>query len=495
MNYYTNGSVAPDDRTDLMGWYRIMWDDDYFYGLFYTADETLWDNNTDPWTNDSWEIYFDSDNSKLPQYDGVNDNQIRFEHKDVAPADLDDSFSDATVLNIEFAQKDTLNGYILEFKIPLQDIKLDPIPGTVFGWEAQQNDNDGQPTTAPAREHISKWWLQSGDISWNTPSVLGEAMLVDEEVGDNLKVYKTGTAPTIDGFLDDVWYANSRGSSMNSYFNGTLLPDSYEDLQGEYRVMWDDDYFYGFFSTRDDVLWDLNTDPWTNDSWEIYFDSDNSKLPQYDNVDDNQIRFEHKDVAPTDLDDSFGDASVANIEFVQVDHDDGLGYDLEFKIPLSDLKLDAIEGTVFGWEVQQNDNDGQPPGSPARDHISKWYLDSGDNSWNNPSVLGNAELAGALVVGVDEKEPVAREYALRQNYPNPFNPGTTISYTLKSDGKVRLAVYDLMGREVAVLVDGVQAAGRHEVSFSGADLPSGVYFYRIVTANNEVITRRMALIK
>jgi hypothetical protein len=85
-------------------------------------------------------------------------------------------------------------------------------------------------------------------------------------------------------------------------------------------------------------------------------------------------------------------------------------------------------------------------------------------------------------------------FALDQNYPNPFNPRTTIHYTLKSRGKVRLAVYDLMGREVAVLVNGIQNAGPQEVVFSGADLASGVYFYRLQTAN-EVMTKKMALVK
>jgi hypothetical protein len=481
---YGNSGTPPDDKSDLMGWYRVMWDDNNFYGLFFTVDEVLWDTNTDPWTNDSWEIYFDSNYSRGTSYDGVDDNQIRFEHKDAQASQLDASIA-GSAANIEFAQKDTLNGYILEFKIPLADIKLDPSPGTVFGWETQQNDADG-----PSRNHISKWWLQSGDNSWNNPSVLGSAMLVDYiEVGEELKVYKTATAPTIDGVLDDLWFTNSVGYSMNSYTNGPSLPDNYDDLQGEYRVMWDANYFYGFFSTNDEILWDTNTDPWTNDSWEIYFDSNYSRGTSYDGVDDNQIRFEHKDTQASQLDASIG-GSAANIEFVQVDRADGSGYDLEFKIPLADLKLDASEGTIFGWETQQNDADGT-----SRDHISKWYLDAGDNSWNNPSVLGTAVLSGSLITGVDEKEPVARAFGLAQNYPNPFNPGTTISYTLKNDGKVRLAVYNLMGREVAVLVDGVQGAGRHEVQFSGANLPSGVYFYRIVAANNEVITKRMALIK
>jgi len=92
----------------------------------------------------------------------------------------------------------------------------------------------------------------------------------------------------------------------------------------------------------------------------------------------------------------------------------------------------------------------------------------------------------------DNRFPV--QFALSQNYPNPFNPTTNISYTLKSRGKVRLLVYDLLGRELAVLVDGVQNAGMYKVVFSGADLTSGIYFYSLQTPK-EVITKKMALIK
>jgi hypothetical protein len=73
-----------------------------------------------------------------------------------------------------------------------------------------------------------------------------------------------------------------------------------------------------------------------------------------------------------------------------------------------------------------------------------------------------------------------KEFILFQNYPNPFNPSTKIIYTLKSSGKVRLSVYDLLGREVVVPVNNERKiAGKYEVSFDAANLPSGVYFYRL----------------
>ncbi len=70
-------------------------------------------------------------------------------------------------------------------------------------------------------------------------------------------------------------------------------------------------------------------------------------------------------------------------------------------------------------------------------------------------------------------------FALNQNYPNPFNPSTTITYALPVDSKVRLTVYNLLGAEMATLVDKTQSASVHSIRFSAESLPTGAYFYKI----------------
>ena len=83
-------------------------------------------------------------------------------------------------------------------------------------------------------------------------------------------------------------------------------------------------------------------------------------------------------------------------------------------------------------------------------------------------------------------------FALAQNYPNPFNPNTEVRYEVPGISDVRLVVYDLLGREVATLVNETQQAGRYEVAFDGTGLASGIYVYQI-TAGSFVQARKMLL--
>ena len=83
---------------------------------------------------------------------------------------------------------------------------------------------------------------------------------------------------------------------------------------------------------------------------------------------------------------------------------------------------------------------------------------------------------------------------MEQNYPNPFNPSTQIRYTLPETAEVRLEVFNLMGQRIDVLVDGQQQAGTHEISFDASHLSSGIYLYRLQTAEIS-ITRRMMFVK
>ena len=109
-----------------------------------------------------------------------------------------------------------------------------------------------------------------------------------------------------------------------------------------------------------------------------------------------------------------------------------------------------------------------------------------------------AELAAALdkqSTSVDEplaERPVGVE--LMQNVPNPFNPTTVIRFTLDARRHTRVTVFDLMGRELEVLADGVYSAGEHSVRFDATSLPSGMYLIRL-QSQGTVLTRKMTLVK
>jgi hypothetical protein len=85
-------------------------------------------------------------------------------------------------------------------------------------------------------------------------------------------------------------------------------------------------------------------------------------------------------------------------------------------------------------------------------------------------------------------------FGLSQNYPNPFNPSTTIRYELPKASRVNLAVYDVLGRQVSVLVNQSRNAGVHEVEFDASGLASGFYFYKL-QAENFADTKKLLLIR
>ncbi len=95
---------------------------------------------------------------------------------------------------------------------------------------------------------------------------------------------------------------------------------------------------------------------------------------------------------------------------------------------------------------------------------------------------------------VNTTSELPKEYSLSQNYPNPFNPSTKISYSIPKDSKVKLVVYDALGRIVNTLVDEYKTAGSYDVKFEAGDLPSGIYYYKLTTINYSN-TKKMLLLK
>jgi len=118
------------------------------------------------------------------------------------------------------------------------------------------------------------------------------------------------------------------------------------------------------------------------------------------------------------------------------------------------------------------------------------YLYAGERTtgvWKRP-------LSEMVTSAESHSSDMPHAFALQQNYPNPFNPSTTIKYELPKSSEVRLSVFDMLGREVSVLVNERRDAGVHEVKFDGSNLASGVYFYRL-QAGDFVQTRKVLVLR
>ncbi len=123
-----------------------------------------------------------------------------------------------------------------------------------------------------------------------------------------------------------------------------------------------------------------------------------------------------------------------------------------------------------------------------------------EEDWRNSQNVNMEQRRYTLVVDPgttstkDEERGTWDEFALSQNYPNPFNPSTQIRFTLDAGRQTSLKVYDLLGREVAVLVDGAMSPGSHFVNFDASELPSGVYVY-VLEAGGRREAKKMLLMK
>ena len=98
------------------------------------------------------------------------------------------------------------------------------------------------------------------------------------------------------------------------------------------------------------------------------------------------------------------------------------------------------------------------------------------------------------ISAINSNKILPNQFALFQNYPNPFNPSTIISYEIPKHSFVTLKIFDILGREIATLVNEEKQIGKYSLKFDASNLSSGIYFYRI-TAGNFSSVKKMILIK
>lgn len=170
-------------------------------------------------------------------------------------------------------------------------------------------------------------------------------------------------------------------------------------------------------------------------------------------------------------------------------------------VDLDNIRVELNSADLPGFEFGQTEGTVRPGQSKSipltidsQDLAIGSYVGLVDIRTNNGTRTSRIEVNVLDPLSVDDGLESPREIELAQNFPNPFNPTTEIGYRISEIGRTRLAIYDLLGREVAVLVDGVQTAGSHSVTFDASRLASGMYLYKL-EAGGHVITKKLMLLK
>jgi hypothetical protein len=184
------------------------------------------------------------------------------------------------------------------------------------------------------------------------------------------------------------------------------------------------------------------------------------------------------------------------------------------------LRIDSLYSLADGWGTVQTPY-GSSPCLRLFQQWQEWILENGaiQSYWENLSyqwldqagiavvsvsapdgvtdpnfTTGHLNMTGVPLASDPGPVRVASDFSLRQNYPNPFNPTTEITFDLPRTIYGTLKVFDVLGREVAVLANGTMQSGEHRIAFDGSRLPSGVYFYQL-KAGEFVQTKKMLLLK
>ncbi len=180
-----------------------------------------------------------------------------------------------------------------------------------------------------------------------------------------------------------------------------------------------------------------------------------------------------------------------------------LGDSIDFNVSLSlgDLSHTNFSDIIpqqgrFYWGLRYSfyhKNDSSGGGIPLKDDFITRLAKTENEEYKFLADYKTGNEVSVTSIG-DEFESVPLSFELKQNYPNPFNPSTVIQYQIPENGFVTLKVYDILGNEVATLINGKQQAGSYGINFNASELSSGIYFYQLKTGKF-VDTKKMILLR
>jgi len=494
-----NGNGAPRDDKDLSAKVWTAWDDTYFYLYEEVKDDTVQITNVTNWQNDVLELKFDPDPSKKASA-GV---------KEISLTALDSAGTDpayyAGVANLTNTKSDTTDyarakitgGYALELRVKWSDITASgrgpvvPAAGNVFGMALNQHDNDKL-----ARQASIEWAAALDDAVWSNPKLHGKVTFLDNhqlKMEAKNAIVDTTVNPLavmyVPSGLPDPMLTMNLGSPKKT---GTALYDAGTKMYtvtGGGADVWDvkDEFNFAFQQVSGDVditakLESLTkSDPWTKGFVMIRDELTKGSVHAIMAIaSDNGTAFQYRPKK---------DSASVNIAGTTT-----------IKPPYS-LKLIRLGQTLSGW-VSENGKNFEKIGSVDLSNMKDpIYVGVGVTSHSvnklSTAVFSNVKATFTKITGVEEitaSNVAPQQFTLSQNYPNPFNPTTRLSYGLPHQTKVKIVIYDVLGREVETLVDGVKAAGSYTLEFNASALSSGVYFCNMQYDNHR-ITRKMMLLK
>jgi hypothetical protein len=292
-------------------------------------------------------------------------------------------------------------------------------------------------------------------------------------------------------WLDDEWEPYIRLDL--TYVNGSQFSEILgyfwmgDDWDLDYRMLWIYD---------NGVLVELAEDYWDGEEWWPEF----RIVYEYDNDGNNVVElYQDYDDFEEGWEDFYRylysyDGGGNRIESVlQFWHDgDEEWISLTRTVSAYNASGNTTEDLYYSWDGEDwSRNQRHTYQYDAQNNLQVWLIEAPDGEGWRPT---ERYLFGGdpTYVAVDDGLP--NRFELMQNYPNPFNPSTTIRFSIPERARVTLAVYDLLGREIAVLIDDELNAGTYAQVFDAAALASGVYLYRLRAGDNAE-TKRLTLVK
>jgi hypothetical protein len=498
--YNTNGQ--PDNADDLSAMMWTAWDSTYLYMYEEVKDNVVACDNATSWQNDVLEVYLDPD----PMAE-VTQGQIGFHITALDSADAPEEAWPG-IINLrghnialeattdDYARKKVTGGYVLEVRVPwnimLDDTRGPIVPevGTMFGMAFMNHDND-----EGTREGSVSFATVLNDNIWNTPQHHGTVeFLADHKLklsATNLRadsLVNPVAALYAPNALPEEWLAMDIGAvgtpGVVTENDGTWeIVASGSDIWGtmdEFTTAFQ--VFKGDIDIEAKVTGLTNVNPWGKAGVMIRDElTGGSKHAIMAITTENGAAFQWRPEAD-------GESQSAN----------GMDYVVDLTAPQY-VKIQRIGDMIQGW-VSVDGDAWLKVGTaeimmPEQIYVGL-FVTSHDNAQVSTGTFEEVVIRTRNINAVDEDvvAGLPTEFALNQNYPNPFNPTTTINFELPRDVKVKLTIYDILGREVTTLVDEQMEAGIHNVQFDAARYASGVYFYHL-KAGDRVFSKKMMLLK